>query len=195
MKAADGDPALAAALALGLSPQARVGVATSGGPDSLAALALIARACRGRGIPVVALHVEHGLRPAAAAGEIEIVSRAAIRAGAEWEVRRVDVPAALGRSGGSVEFVARELRHAALDAMARERALTHVVFGHHRDDQVETVLLAILRGAWPAALAGIPASRPMPGGALALRPFLGVSRADLRAHSADFGPAATYGTI
>jgi tRNA(Ile)-lysidine synthetase-like protein len=185
-----GDPALEAVQALGLSPPARVGVATSGGPDSLAALALLARVGAARGVPVVALHVEHGLRPEAAAAERALVENVARQVGATFAARRVDVASARDRDGGSVEFVARELRHRALDAMAAEHGLTHVVFAHHREDQVETVLLSILRGAWPGALAGIPASRPMPGGAVAVRPFLAVPRAALRAHSAPLAPAS-----
>src|SRR4029079_2800749 len=103
--------------------------------------------------------------------------------------RRVDVSGERLRTGGSLEFVARELRHRALDEMAAHLSLTHVVLAHHRDDQVETVLLSILRGAWPAALAGMPAFRPMPCGAILIRPFLAVKRAALRLQAAPFAPA------
>jgi tRNA(Ile)-lysidine synthase len=184
------DPALDAARALAVGPPSRVGVATSGGPDSLAALVLVSRVCRERGVPVTALHVQHGLRPQAAGAEREIVARAASLCGAAVDVARVDTAAARAAHGGSVEFVARELRHAALDAMALQHGLTHVVFAHHREDQVETVLLSILRGAWPGALAGMPAARPMSSGAVALRPFLSVSRSALRAHATGLGAAS-----
>jgi tRNA(Ile)-lysidine synthase len=183
------DAAAEAAARLPLAGGDRVGVAVSGGPDSVAALVLVARSCAPRSVPVTALHVEHGLRPGSAAAERAIVEQAARAVGAAVAVRAVDVAGARAAGGGSTEFVARTLRHAALDAMARELGLTHVVLAHHRDDQVETVLLSILRGAWPGALAGIPATRRLPCGARLVRPFLAVPRDVLRRHAAGFATA------
>ena len=73
------------------------------------------------------------------------------------------------RAGRRVDRVrrARSCATARSTRWRSERGLTHVVLAHHRDDQIETVLLSILRGAWPGALAGMPRARPMPGGAIA----------------------------
>jgi tRNA(Ile)-lysidine synthase len=190
MTASDQDLAALAARRATPPPPARVGIAVSGGPDSLAALALLAQACRARGVPAFALHVDHGLRPDRAAADRELVAGAARSLEVPFAFRSVDVPAEQARAGGSTEFVARILRHRALDELAAALALTHVVLAHHVDDQIETVLLSILRGAWPASLAGMPAERRMPGGALLVRPFLAVPKAALRTHAAPFQPAA-----
>jgi tRNA(Ile)-lysidine synthase len=189
MKGPETDLASVATRAIGARSGDRIGVAVSGGPDSLAALVLVARTWRERGVPVVALHVDHRLRPQAADAERRLVERVATSLGAGFATRAVDVRAERDRSGSSIEFAARRLRHAALAAMASELALTRVVLAHHREDQLETVLLALLRGAWPGALAGMPRERPLAGPIVLVRPFLDVPREALRAHAAGLDPA------
>ena len=125
-----------------------VDCAVSGGPDSLALLVLAAEA----GCAVTAWHVDHGLRPGSAA-EADVVAQAAARWGAAFEAR-----SALCQPGSNLEARARAARYGALP----ERVLT----GHTADDQAETVLLNLMRGAGPDGMAGIdPARRPL----LALR--------------------------
>ena len=84
----------------------------------------------------------------------------------------------------SLEMAARELRYAELRRMVGERGLARVALGHTRDDQVETVLLRILRGTGLEGLAGMAAARE---GGLFVRPLLGVSRAEILAYAADNG--------
>ena len=118
--------------------------AVSGGPDSLALLALAVHA----GCAVTAVHVEHGLRPGSA-GEVTVVRRAAERFGARFRAERVTVA-----PGPNLEARARAARYGALPA----GALT----GHTADDQAETVLLNVLRGAGLDGLAGMgPDRRPL----------------------------------
>lgn len=138
-------------------------VGCSGGVDSLALLALAAAS----GLEPVAVHVDHGLRPGSAA-EAEHVAAAASALGAGFLSERVSVP-----PGANLEERAREARHAALDRARRRERATAVLLGHTRDDQAETVLLNLLRGAATAGLGGMPERR----GSLA-RPILGLSRAD-----------------
>lgn len=138
-----------------------VACAVSGGADSLALLALACAA----GLEVRAVHVDHGLRPGSAA-EADVVRDAAARFGASFVSERVDlVP------GPNVEARARAARYAVLPA----GALT----GHTADDQAETVLLNLLRGAGVDGLAGI---RPGP-----TKPLLALRRADTRALCAELG--------
>ncbi len=120
----------------------RVPLAVSGGPDSLALLILAVRA----GLDVVAIHVDHGLRPGSD-GEAAVVAAAAAAYGAAFESRSVRVP-----PGSDLEARARRARYRQLPA--------GVMTGHTMDDQAETVLLAMLRGA---ALDGLAGMRPTTG--------------------------------
>jgi tRNA(Ile)-lysidine synthase len=141
-------------------------VACSGGRDSLALLALAVDAS----LSPVAVHVDHGLRPESG-HEGVVVERAATRLGAAFRAERVAVAA-----GPNLEARARTARYAALERARRELDATAVLTGHTSDDQAETVLLNILRGAATDGLAGIASRR----GTLA-RPLLGIRRADTHA--------------
>ena len=133
----------------------------SGGADSLALLALaVASGCR-----ATAVHVDHGLRPGSAA-EAETVAAAAARLGAGFRAEQVQVG-----PGPNLEARARAARRAVLG----EEAAT----GHTMDDQAETVLLNLLRGAAADGLAGMA---PGP-----THPLLGLRRAETRALCAELG--------
>jgi tRNA(Ile)-lysidine synthase len=132
----------------------------SGGADSLALLVLAAAArCR-----VTAVHVDHGLRPGSGA-EADVVAAAADHVGAAFEARRVAVA-----PGPNLEARARHARHAVLGP----DALT----GHTADDQAETMLLNLLRGAGLDGLAGMRPAR---------HPLLALRRADTAALCAAAG--------
>jgi tRNA(Ile)-lysidine synthase len=118
--------------------------AVSGGPDSLALLVLAVEA----GCDVTAVHVDHGLRPGSAA-EADVVAGVAERWGAGWSSVRVEL-----EDGPDLEARARRARTAALPA--------GTLTGHTADDQAETVLLNLLRGAGLDGLSGFdPATRPL----------------------------------
>jgi tRNA(Ile)-lysidine synthase len=153
---------------------APVVVACSGGPDSLALLALAADA----GLEPVAVHVDHGARPGSAA-EAEIVAGFAERLGTGFAAEAVVVP-----PGPNFEARARDARYEALERARERLGATAVLVGHSRDDQAETVLLNMLRGAGVSGLAGMPARR-----GTIVRPLLEVSRADLAAVCAELGLA------
>lgn len=128
-------------------------LAVSGGPDSLALLVL----ARSAGLPAVAVHVDHGLRPDGA-GEAALVEAAARRWGAGFESRTVHV-----EPGPNLEARARAARYAVLPA--------GVLTGHTADDQAETILLNLLRGAGLDGLAGMAGAGSRVG-----RPLLGLRR-------------------
>lgn len=146
--------------------EAPVVAACSGGPDSLALLALAAEAR----LAPVAVHVDHGARPGSA-DEADLVAGLAGRLGAGFAAEAVAVA-----PGPNFEARAREARYGALERARERLGCTAVLVGHTRDDQAETVLLNILRGAGLSGLAGMPARR-----GTIVRPLLGVSRADLAA--------------
>lgn len=150
---------------------ARLGIAVSGGPDSMALLHLAVAACPGR---VEVATVDHGLR-ADAAAEALVVARACVALGVSHATLRVTV-----EKQASVQAAARRARYGALAAWARGRGLAAIATAHHADDQAETVLMRLTRGAGLTGLAGIRDSRDL-GGVLLVRPVLGWRRAELAA--------------
>ena len=134
--------------------------AVSGGADSLALLALAAEA----GLRVTAVHVDHGLR-AGSEAEAEVVRAAAIGLGAGFRAERVEV-----EPGGDLEARARAARRAVLPA--------GTLFGHTADDQAETVILALLRGAGLDGLGGMTPEQ---------HPILRLRRSETEALCAELG--------
>jgi tRNA(Ile)-lysidine synthase len=161
-------------------PGGRVIVALSGGPDSVALLHLL-RALERDGDLVVAgvAHFNHQLREAADEDE-RFCRDLAAALGLPIEVGRGDVRAAAREQRRSIEDAARRLRYRFLDAAAVRLDADVVAVGHTRDDQAETVLLRILRGAGTRGLAAI---RPKAG--RIVRPLLDIERAALRACAAE----------
>jgi len=174
--------ALGAALARALAapgapgPGARILVAVSGGPDSTALLVALAGTASERGFRLVAGHVDHGLRPESAA-EAEAVRALAAGVGAEFALRRVRLA-----PGPGLEARARRARYRALADMAAACDARWIATGHTRDDQAETLLLRLLRGAGRRGLGGM---RPL--GTRVWRPLLAASRDDVRRWLAERG--------
>lgn len=164
---------------LGVQPGTPLCVAFSGGLDSTALLHALARLpARERG-PLRAAHVDHGLRPAS--GRWAQAARAqALALGVECEILGVRVATA----GRSIEAAAREARYAALAALLRPGEC--LLSAHHQDDQFETLLLMLMRGAGVAGLSSMPERMAFAAGTL-LRPLLPVSRTALAAYARDAG--------
>ena len=157
-------------------PGRRVWVALSGGLDSSLLLTLTAAAAQRHPRPLYALHVHHGLQPAADAFERHC-RRLCAQLGVVLHVARVSVD--LGAGQGR-EAAAREARYAAFaEHVARGETLW---LAQHRDDQAETLLLAALRGSGVRGLGGMPAERDWQGRSVA-RPLLGIARATLAAEA------------
>lgn len=158
-------------------------IAFSGGLDSTALL-LAASAYRDRhdvAPPLLALHVHHGLNPAADAWAAHC-ARLCERLGVPLQTARVRV--ARGNSGP--EAAARTARYAAFEAALGENEL--LCLAHHQDDQIETVFLRLLRGTGERGFAGMPARRPLGAGELC-RPFLELPRSALRDYVTGRGEA------
>ena len=166
-----------------LDPDWRAGgacVALSGGLDSTVLLHAMSVRARARDFSLRALHVDHGLQ-AASREWAESCRRLCAALDVPLTVLR---PGLAPQPGDSVEAAAREVRYAALAGeLARgERLLT----AHHGDDQLETVLIQLLRGAGVAGLAAMPA-RSRCGAGWQLRPLLGIARAAIRAYAEQHG--------
>lgn len=153
---------------------ARVLVACSGGPDSLALAAAAGYFARrghvdGHPVTIGAIVVDHQLQPGSAA-VASVAARKLTDLGlSPVTVRAVDVAS----TGIGPEAAARDARHAALDSAAEESGAGVILLGHTLDDQAEQVLLGLARGSGTRSLAGM---RPARG--RLLRPFLGLRRAD-----------------
>jgi tRNA(Ile)-lysidine synthase len=168
------------ALGAALSAQpahARIAIAYSGGLDSsvlLDAAVRMAGAAR-----CIALHVHHGLSPNADAwlAHAEATARAL---GVSFDVRRVDV----ARDDASgIEAAARDARYRALDAMCAAHGASSLWLAQHADDQAETVLLQLLRGAGLAGLAAMAPVHTAAGGVPRVRPLLALLRAQLEQYA------------
>lgn len=147
-------------------------VAFSGGPDSSALLAAVAEIAPKR--RVRAVHVDHGWHPDSSAWADHCRSSAA-RLGLRCEVVRAKPEA---QSGEGPEAAARRARYALLAARVGSRDV--LLTAHHREDQAETLLLALLRGGGVHGWAGMPEARSFGTGGLHLRPWLEMPRATLR---------------
>lgn len=172
----------------GRTPRGLV-VAFSGGLDSTALLRLVLDAAarrNGRRPEVVAAHLDHGLREDSAA-QARFAEAAAGALGVPFVLGRQAVASRAGREGTSLEAAGRSARAEFLAETARDRGLSAVALGHTRNDQAETVLLQLLRGAGGLGLAAMPPAREDPRGVLVVRPLLGVSREELAALGAAEG--------
>jgi tRNA(Ile)-lysidine synthase len=152
---------------------APLALAFSGGADSTALLVAALQHWGAQRLRV--LHVDHGLQ-ADAARFVDHARALCAQWGVALEVLRVEVGAA---RGDSVEERARDARYAALIEAARGARCSWLFTAHQADDQVETVLLALLRGAGPKGLAAMPAASER-GGVRLGRPLLGCGAAELR---------------
>jgi tRNA(Ile)-lysidine synthase len=132
----------------------RVCVALSGGADSTALLLGLVEACGGKdglGVVVSAAHVHHGLRGADADADEAFVGELCERLRVGLTVFHVDTAARMEAAGEGLEEAARELRYAALRGLDVDVVAT----AHTLDDQAETVVMKMLRGAWTEGLGGI----------------------------------------
>ena len=151
-------------------------VALSGGPDSLALAAATAHEAPKLRLGVVSATIDHGLQQDSA----EVASRAAEAAREVGIADARTVRVTVGDEGGP-EAAAREARYSALSRLAADTDAAAVLLGHTLDDQAETVLLALARGAGAGSLQGMAPRRVDELGLAWIRPLLGIRREQTRA--------------
>ncbi len=157
-----------------LDPGLRLGLAVSGGPDSLALLLLAAAARPGL---VEAATVDHGLRPESA-GEAAMVARLCSSLGVPHRLLPADWAEA---PHSNIQSAARAMRYRLLNQWAIECRLAAIATAHQADDQAETLLMRLLRGSGVAGLGGTRASRSLSEEVLLIRPLLDWRKAELEA--------------
>ena len=170
--------AVGAALAQHAAIGARIAIALSGGRDSVALFDAVVNLAATRNLAITAIHIHHGLSPHADAWARFCAELCAARTVPLIE-RRVDVARGARKS---LEAEARRSRYAALSAAAISAGVRAILLAHHQDDQAETVLLQLLRGAGPHGLAAMPIARTDATGIVWLRPLLDVPRAVIDAY-------------
>ncbi len=151
-----------------------IGVAVSGGPDSLALLLLAAKARPGE---VEAATVDHGLRPESAA-EAAMVADLCETLGVPHRILVADW---IRSPTSNIQAEARAMRYRLLNDWAIERGLSAVATAHHADDQAETLLMRLARGAGVGGLGGTRKRRALSEDVMLMRPLLGWRKAELAA--------------
>jgi len=164
----------------------RLGVAVSGGADSVALLRRLDELASALGLVLTVLHVHHGIRGAEADADAVFVQQLAEGFGLRFLRHDVDTISRSKAQRETVEESARKLRYAWFEDLLARRELDAVATAHTLDDQAETVMQKLLRGGWTEGLAGIFPVIELPGG-LVLRPFLGTRRSEIEAWLNEIG--------
>lgn len=169
----------------GIEPADRLVLAVSGGADSTALLDGILRLRERQSAPrdgIIVAHLNHLLRgPDSDADEAFVIALAKSH-GLSIVTDRMAVAEETARTGGNLEATARHLRYAFLQKVALDRNASFVLTGHTRDDQVETLLMRMVRGTGPEGLRGVHALRALGESTTLARPLLEVSRREVLAH-------------
>jgi tRNA(Ile)-lysidine synthase len=153
----------------------RVGVAVSGGADSVALLLLLLELREKLGIVLSVVHFNHKLRGKASDADEKFVAKLAAKHGLEFHSASVDVAKKAKKERANLEDAARRARYGYFRSLAKSGTCTRIAVAHTADDQAETVLAHILRGTGLAGLGGIhPVAAPV------IRPLLNIRRSELR---------------
>ncbi len=173
-------------------------VGVSGGVDSVCLAHILARVAAARGLTPHIVHVHHGIRGADADEDAAFVRALARDLHIPFTLRRIDIPRIAQRPGVSLEEAARQWRYAILGQEAHRLSARWIAVAHNADDQVETVLMHIVRGAGLAGLRGMrpltwyghlrlplvpPEARPPSRDLWLLRPLLWTPRSAIEAYA------------
>jgi tRNA(Ile)-lysidine synthase len=165
-----------------LAPGDRVGVAVSGGADSVALLRLLEHIRAELGIVLLVVHFDHGLRGADSDADADFVGALASARGFDFVSESGEVRSAAVKYKWNLEDAARRLRYAFFEQIVAQDRATRIAVAHTEDDQAETVLAHLLRGTGLTGLAGI---YPCVGSIV--RPLLGERREELREYLCALG--------
>ncbi|MBU0909110.1 MAG: tRNA lysidine(34) synthetase TilS [Proteobacteria bacterium] len=164
-----------------VSPGEGVIVGVSGGPDSMALLHVLAALAPTLSIRIIAVYVNHQLRPDEAEKEGHLVEQLACSLGASFATCRIDVKGEAGKRKISIEHAARELRYDFFGQAAEKFLAEKIAVAHTADDQAEEVLLRLIRGTGRTGLSGM---KMMRDGKI-IRPFLTTDKEELLAYLAE----------
>jgi tRNA(Ile)-lysidine synthase len=173
-------------------------VAVSGGPDSVALLRALIDVRGDLPVPLVVAHLNHQLRGSESDGDeafvVDLHARM-VAAGVEnlhLTHEKIDLHRLAAEQGGNLESLARKERYRWLTEVATRYSLHHVATGHTANDQAETVLHRLMRGAGLDGLRGIAFRRPLSPGVEAVRPLLHITRDQVMAWLEEIGQPARH---
>ena len=167
-----------------LPPGSRVLVALSGGADSVAMLYRLRDEAASRGISICAAHYEHGLRGQASLDDADFVQKLCDELRVPLVIDHGDVRAIAQKLGQGIEQAARTARYEFLESVRQKTGASCIALAHHRDDQVETILMHLLRGA---GLHGVVGMKVWDG--YLWRPLLNAEKRTLVGYLRDHGYA------
>ena len=156
----------------------RAVIGVSGGPDSVALLHIMLQMQKEYNLYLHVAHLNHQFRGKDADEDARFVADLAREWGVDCTVRVVDVPALSREKGLSPEDAGRQARYALFSGVAKENGCNRIIVAHHRDDQAETILLNLIRGA---GLEGLTGMKPIREDRI-IRPLLHVSRQEVEAY-------------
>lgn len=167
-----------------LNAHDRILAAVSGGPDSTALLHVLHELSGELGLHLEVAHLQHGIRGDEAKEDARFVADLADEYHLTFHLKEIDLPELLSRAGkGNIEAMARQQRYGFFTEIARARQLNKIATAHSQDDQAETMLMWLLRGAGRKGLAGMSDALTLDGGAgtglQVIRPFLDISKAEI----------------
>ncbi len=152
----------------------RIGVAVSGGSDSVALLHFLSLKKDVLGIDLVVLHIDHGIREESEK-DCNFVEKMAKEIGVSFHKFKVDVPKLAKESGESLETVAREARYSIFKKLIENKVVDKIALAHHKNDQAETILMHIFRGS---GVSGAKGMEPISNG-IYIRPLLDTSKDEI----------------
>lgn len=169
-----------------LPPGLRVGVAVSGGADSVALLRALLDRRDAIGLVLSVVHVHHGIRGQAADRDQAFVEELAAEHALPMHLRQVDTPSRVVERGETLEEAARHLRYAFFRELLDSGQVDAIATAHTLDDQAETVLQKLLRGAWTEGLGGISPTVAAGRGSI-VRPILQTQRSEVEGYLGALG--------
>lgn len=168
-----------------IEPSSIIVAGVSGGPDSLALLHLLHNMREAFDLKVIAAHVDHMFRGAESEEEMKFVESFCKKRAIPFASKQIDAAAYGMKHHLSSQMAARECRYGFFSEVMRENHAGYLALAHHGDDQVETIMMRLVRGAAGKSAAGIQAKRPF-GEGFIIRPLLGVSKKEILAYNEQY---------
>ncbi|MDI6791378.1 MAG: tRNA lysidine(34) synthetase TilS [bacterium] len=163
-----------------LKPKEKIVVAVSGGPDSVALTHILVSLGKNYNLRLHPAHLNHLLRGEEAEADASFVRSLSQQLGLDLTIEEIDVAQVAKKDGLSIQQAARKVRYDFLTRVAEKIGAKRIALGHHLDDQVETILMRLIRGCGPEGLAGIPPRRKMADDLILVRPLIEITSAEIK---------------